>query len=155
VSCVTREGGKWEWECSVLFLPITSTLGFIMPLPPMPSTCSIWDDFNPGDPHTTDVPCRVVPCLWGGRARSEAVAEVCPTHWIDLPAYSPVRGGLRLVGLNTTRLEFVTANATKIVVDGQNPFDEFMVLTVEHRYVGTEDEYMRAYCMLVNVPPIS
>lgn len=124
-------------------------------IPDMPSTCAIYrSDAPPKVAVAVDVPCRVVPCLWGGRARSEVIAEVCPTHWIDLPPHSPVRGGLRVVGLNTTRLEFVTANAFIIEVDFASPFHHFMVLTVEHRFYDTPDLYMRAFCMLTNVPPV-
>jgi len=121
-----------------------------MPIPAMPSTCKIYRNLGSPDLVAEDVPCRVVPVTWGGRQRDEVIAGVAFTHTVDLPTTTIIQGGLARSGASTTRYAFNDAMAYLIVVDGQYPFDRYMVVTVERRWMDLPDEYIRAYVQQIN-----
>lgn len=118
--------------------------------PTMPSLCRIYRNFGNPVLVAADVPCRLVPVTWGGRAREVTIAEVAFSHWIDLPPSTIIQGGLQRSGQSTTRYAFNDSMAYLVVVEGQYPFDRFMIVTVERRWVDTIEEHIRAYAQMIN-----
>lgn len=127
-----------QYKSLLLSLGVTA-----IPPPSMPSTASIRRPF--GGAVVATVPCRLVPCMWGGRARfNSGVNAFQATHYLEVGAGTNIRDGVgRTLGLNS----WVHGDGDEVVVTVSGRVTRFVVVFVEDRFADTSGEYRRAYLL--------
>jgi len=122
----------------------------------MPTTARWWRNYDSPTAVQYEIACRVVPSMrvWGGPPFAGAYSSI--THWIDLPAFTTVRGGYdQVTAIGTSVVyTFTPSLADFFVVWSLPPWRNiFVVLGVETRYLDTSSEYVRCWCHAVRSVP--
>lgn len=113
-----------------------------MPIPAMPSTARLYRPV--GGSFVSEFPCRLVPAMWGGRARFPGGAGFQATHYADVPANTDIRDGWGRVS-GTMSIVYADGDELRITVGGR--IGRYAVTHVEDRYCNTIGEYRRAYLL--------
>lgn len=116
-----------------------------MPIPDMPSVAKLYGPWQAPVLKDANVPCRLVPTFWGGRARDQGSDSLAWTHWVDFPREKNVKGNFQL-GVDTSAgWNLAYAGADFFVICAASDIKVFLVLWVEDRYLDTEFQFKRAY----------
>lgn len=108
----------------------------------LPDVCDIYRPFGAALPTHSDVPCRIVPNGAVGRGATAGSTYPSWTHWVDLdPDYDIRDGCSRAAGTN-----FIAyADGDEVRAELAGRLYRFVVVWVEDRFTGTDNNYTRAY----------
>lgn len=120
-------------------------------IPEMPSVCKVYFPFTAPVLVYSDVPCRLVPTFWGGRARATLTDAPAFSHYVDIPANTGVINcGLRRASASDLYWTMVDSESSLLVVCHNLMGPEvFICIWAEERYVDTEYHHRRIYLQRV------
>ncbi len=117
-----------------------------MPIPSklLTTTCDIYRPFGAGAPTTSNVACRLVPCIGRGRGGSSAAGYLVWSHTLDVQDTADVRDGCtRTAGTN-----LITYNdGDEVRIPGGGGGTRYAVVWVEMVNRGTDLQFKRVYLL--------
>jgi hypothetical protein len=109
------------------------------------TTCDIYRPFGAGSPTTSNVACRLVPCLPRGRGASAAAGYLIWTHYIDVADSVDVRDGCTRTGA-TNAITYADGDEVR-VPGGGGTATRYAVVWVELINRGSAAAFKRVYLL--------